>query len=201
MPQTALEWNPKALRFRNPDTGRFITRDEVRRWLDKLIDASQRRVQDASLLVRDGKISVSAWEEIMRQEIKRTQLGAAALLNGGWKNLGPREYGRVGGLVREQFRFLDKLANDLRQKKIPTDGRFLNRAGQYPAAARSDFHDAQGERLESAGYTEERSVLAPAEHCGECVDQASLGWVPIGTCVPVGQRQCGNNCHCSMRYR
>jgi hypothetical protein len=195
------EWNSKAARYRDPATGRFISRDTVRKMVDQLIEKSRARVQTASEQLRSGTIDLGEWDAVMRQEIKRTQLSTTTLLRGGWNQMTAADYGRVGANVRAQYRYLEGFVTDLRSGKQRLDGSFFNRAKMYPASARVTFHEQLTQQLDDLGYVDELNVLHPAEHCAECIDASARGWVPIGTNVPIGQRQCRGNDRCSMRYR
>jgi hypothetical protein len=137
----------------------------------------------------------------MRQEIKRTQLGAEMLVQGGRAQMTQADYGRVGQRVREQYDYLRDFANGLSEGAIRTDGTFLNRAKMYASAARPAFHDSLGDQLAGLGYSEERSILHPAEHCPTCLSEAERGYVPIGTLIPIGERDCLGNDKCSMLFR
>lgn len=201
MPRKRLEWSKKAARYRDPVTGRFITRNEVRGWVDKLVQQSQRRLAIAADDMRQGRTTVGQWQKIMRDEIKNTQLAAEALVRGGWNQMTARDFGRVGARVREQFKYLDKFTREVESKKQATDGRLVQRARSYAAAARVNFHESQTDQLSELGYTEEKNVLHVAEHCDDCLDQAALGWVPIGTLTPIGSRKCRMNDRCSVQYR
>lgn len=195
------EWSKKAARYRDPITGRFITRRQVRGWVDKLVQQAQRRLTESADAMRRGDISVGEWQKAMRAEIKQTQLSVEALVRGGWSQMTQRDFGRVGARVREQFKYLDKFTRDLQNNRQATDGRFIQRAKSYAAAARVNFHESQTDQLSELGYSEERNVLHAAEHCADCLDQAALGWVPIGTLTPIGSRQCRVNDRCSVEYR
>ena len=195
-----LEFNANVVRFRDPDTGRWITRDQVRTWLDKYIIASQAAVQAASLAYRSGTMSLADWQAVLRDETKDAHLVAEALARGGWKQLTHADFGRVGQRVRVQYRFLADFTAQLRDGTARLDGSFLARAKMYIASARAAFYASQGEVLANAGYTHERSLLAPAEHCQECIDEAAKGWSPIGSLKPIGSRTCLANDACHMVY-
>ncbi len=205
MPRRApYTWNPKAARYRDPATGRFINRTTVRQWVDRNIAASQGRIQSLSEQVREGSIDLGEWERGMREEIKRTQLGAEMLLRGGRNQMTAADFGRVGQRVRGQYAYLENFVAQLRAGEIRTDGAFISRARMYAAASRSAYHESEREQLAAIGYRQERNVLHPAEHCtgqGSCVEQSSRGWVSIGRLIPIGQRICRGNDHCSIEYR
>jgi hypothetical protein len=201
MPRRNYQWDPSAARFRDPDTGRYISRSQVRRAVDDLIRASQQRITAVSDQVRAGQITTSEWNAIMRQEIKRVLLGKEALLRGGWAQMTAEDFGRVGKEVRTQYQYLDGFLHDLEAGKVRTDGTFMERARSYAESARVAYYEALAKQLPALGYTQERNKLHPAEHCVDCVDMAALGWVPIGTCIPIGQRKCINKDKCEMLYR
>lgn len=201
MPAKFWEWAPLAARYRDPETGRFVSRDTIRYGLDDLIRLSQNRISQASDQLRDGRIGVEEWQRIMRDEIKRTQLGAEALVRGGWGQMTPADYGRVGARVREQYGYLANFSQQLLDGAIRTDGGFMSRARLYAGASRVAYHESQMEQVLGIGYREELNVLHPAEHCIECVECRDRGWVTIGTNPPIGSRKCLGNDKCTMRYR
>lgn len=197
---TPYDWSGAVARFRDPDTGRWITRVQVRAWLDKFIAASQANIQDASTSYREGTIALDAWQAIIRDEIKDSHLMAEALARGGWNQLTQADFGRVGQRVREQYKYLGAFTEQMRSGDARLDGAFLARAKMYSASARSAFYQSQSAVLADAGYTKERSLLHPAEHCADCVNESERGWVPIGELIPIGERQCLNNDRCTVEY-
>lgn len=201
MNRKVYQWDPSTARFRDPDTGRYIARAEVTGLVDTVILTSQRRITIASDLFRGGTTTLAEWQAEMRQEIKRVHLATEALVRGGWNQLGPSDYGRVGARVKEQYAYLSDFTTQLQAGTIRTDGTFMARARLYAASVRAALHESMTEVVMAAGYTEERNVLHPAEHCVECLDQSAAGYVPLGTLVPIGARQCLGNDKCTMRYR
>lgn len=195
------QWDPSAARFRDLATGRYISRDQVRRAIDDLIRKSQARITIASDQVRSGSITTSEWDAVMKQEIKRTHLTKEALVRGGWAQLTPEDYGRVGSAVREQYAYLENFRMELEAGKVRTDGTFMERARSYVESARVAYYEALAGMLPALGYTEERNKLNPAEHCQDCLAMAALRWVRIGTCIPIGQRKCRSKDKCEMLYR
>jgi hypothetical protein len=200
MARPPFQFSSRAVRYRDPDSGRWINRDQVRAWLDRYISASQSAIVDASNAFRSGNLSLAGWQAAMRDEIKDAHLVAEALARGGWKQLQAADFGRVGQRVRAQYRFLESFTAQLRRGEVRLDGSFLNRARMYASSARAGFYASQGALLATAGYTHERSLLHPAEHCAGCVAEAERGWVPIGHLVPIGERTCLVNCKCAFEF-
>ena len=197
----SFQWDPVIARFRDADTGRYISRDAVRQAVDLLILKAQDRIRIASNELRSGNISIGEWQSIMRDQIKNTHLATEALLRGGWAQMTQADFGRVGQRVREQYDYLANFTQELLDGIVVTDGRFMSRAGMYPASARTGYHEEETLQLQQLGYTEERNVLRPAEHCDVCVEQTALDWVPIGSLIPIGDRTCLSNDKCFKQYR
>jgi hypothetical protein len=193
-------WNESAARYYDRNTGRYVGFTQVRAAVDRMIAASARRATTASDLLRQGQLDLGEWQTVMRDEIAMTHRMAAAAAAGGWAQLTQADYGRIGAAVRVQYRYLHDFTEAIRAG-LPLDGRFLQRAAMYPKAARPFYHDLHGATVEAAGYDEERNVLHEAEHCAQCQDMSALGWVPVGTCIPIGRRTCLGNDQCTMEYR
>lgn len=193
-------YQPRAARYRNPATGRYISRGQVRQWVDQNIAASQRRIQQLSEALREGTINLAEWQAGMREEIKRVHLGSEMLIRGGKTQMTPADFGRVGQRVRAQYGYLNDFTEQLRRGEIRTDGSFFSRAKMYAASSRTAYHKSERDQLSALGYTKERSLLHPAEHCDLCVSEAERGWVPIGELIPIGERTCLGNDKCSIAY-
>lgn len=91
-----------------------------------------------------------------------------------------------------------------RQRSIA--GRLVARAKLYAQAARGTYEAVRGRAAQLVGYTEERRVLAAAEHCARsagtpgCPELAGR-WAPIGTLPRIGAATCRSHCRCRFEYR
>jgi hypothetical protein len=188
-------------RYRHLGTGRLVATSEVRAALDGALIAASERARSLADGLRAGRLNLAQFERAMRRLVKETQLYGAAAAKGGFAQMGPADYGRVGARVRGQYEWLDGFVQGIASGDVPMDGRLLARAAMYAQAARGAFYAQAQADARARGRTEERSVLHPADHCAECVDMAALGWVPIGTVVPVGERECLSHCRCTITYR
>lgn len=198
-PPRGYTWNESAKRYTD-SRGRFVSKQAVRGAIDRELADADRIVRQLGEDLRNGRISLRDWQTGMRREIKRVHLNGAAAAKGGWAQLSPADYGRIGQIVRGQYGYLEKFAREV-ERGLPLDGRFTQRVQLYSQAGRSTYHVADRREMETAGYTEERSRLNPADHCQQCRDEAAAGWRPIGEMVPIGQRQCRSRCKCTVEYR
>lgn len=197
--EPTYRWDERAARYRDA-RGRFVPQREIRRAIDRAIANSERSIQQLGRQFRAREISLDDWELGMRREIKRLHLSSAAAAKGGWAQMSPADYGRVGQITRAQYKFLGNFADQI-AGGLPLDGRFLRRVELYAQAGRGTFEAVNKVQMIRAGYTEERNILGLAEHCSGCVVEYSKGWQPIGTLVPIGQRDCLSRCKCSIEYR
>lgn len=188
-------------RYRDASTGRFVAASTVRGALDNAIDASAEAMRQASERLRSGALSLDQWFDTMTREIKNVHLSSAALAKGGFAQMTQADYGSAGGIVRREYGFLRRFGEQIASGEQPLDGRFLQRAEQYVKAGRETYHRTERREKEKRGFTEERSILNPADHCDECVAEAARGWVSIGAIVPIGNRICRSNCKCEIEYQ
>jgi hypothetical protein len=199
LPPSRYRWNATAARYVDA-RGRFVPRELVRRELDDALAAAKQRMAGISEAFRTGGISSNDWFAEMRQLVKQVQLYSATAAKGGWAQMSPADFGRVGGIVREQYGFLLNFANQI-AAGLPLDGRFLRRVAMYAESGRRTFHRTETAEMTTRGLDEERSILHPADHCTDCVVEADKGWQPIGSLIPIGERECLGGCKCTMEFR
>lgn len=196
-----FQWDPATGRYRTSD-GRFINDSAVRSALDRVIDASAASMRAQTQSLVDGNLPLAAWTVAMMTLIKSVHLVAASAAVGGWRHLDPAWTGWTGAQIKPQYRWLIKFSVEISSGAQKLDGTVLSRAAMYAAAARETHREAQ-RRLARARMIagEERRVLAPADHCRDCLTQAKLGWQPFGTLKRIGDSQCRSNCRCHFDFR
>lgn len=162
----------------------------------------QRRAH-ARLIAEDyikGRDSLARFRDRLANEIAAAHVAA-------WQAIEQRrgitaaDAAEIEAGIRRQFDRLDRLVSGLRDGSIPRDGRLISRALGYATSAWADAQETDRARAKRDGMTHERSLLGPADHCRGCLTAAGRGWQPIGTLVPIGQRDCKSGCRCSWEYR
>lgn len=194
-------WNEAAAQYTNRATGRFVSRQIIRDQLDKVVDGSSQVMKAISQQLRDGDISLADWQMAMMQQIKTTHLASAASQRGGWQQMTQSDFGRVGRIVRNEYAFLRNFAEQVANGKQKLDGTLTRRAGLYGQEGRGTYYNFWDSTATQRGFDEERSILNPADHCKECVDEAAKGFQPRGQMVPIGRRQCRSNDRCDVEFR
>jgi hypothetical protein len=200
-PRSLYRWDDRAGRYRNARDGRFVPQSQIRAALQTAIRSVDGRVQALTQGLREGSLGLAEWELGMRAAIKDVHLYSGAAAAGGWAQLSPADYGRIGATVREQYGYLNRWAQDLASGTAPLDGRATARAQLYVEHGRAYYQEQALAEARVRGATEYRNQLGDAEHCRECIAQWNKGWVPMGSLVPIGARTCRARCRCFYEYR
>jgi len=187
-------------RYRGPG-GKFVPFKEIRNTLDKAIDSASSRMRSLSESLQKGNISLNDWERGMRENIKNVQIYSASAARGGWAQMTPADYGKVGTRVKEQYRYLDRFAGQIRSGEMPLDGRFLSRTDLYSEASRKTYHVFDEIEKQDRGYNEYRNIKGTADHCEQCVELSYMNWQPIGSLPEIGDRICMARCKCYWQFR
>ena len=112
------------------------------------------------------------------------------------------DWGATGQLIREQYDFLRNYAKEIANGTQPIDGRMLVRSDMYADAANGTFWEMDKRSHLQDGYDEGRRVLeSGADHCDDCEEYASEGWMPIEDIPEIGNSQCLTRCRCEIEYR
>lgn len=193
-------WNANGLQFIAPN-GRTVSSTIVRSELDRITAAASQRMKALAESLRAGNITLSAWQTAMMGEIKSVHLAAGAFERGGWQQMTRGDLGVIERIVGGEYEFLRNFASQIASGEQRLDGTLGTRAALYGQQGRHTFYEFGRATAVSRGFDEERSVLGQADHCTECEDEDAKSWQPIGEMVPIGERICKSNCHCSVQWR
>lgn len=193
-------WDKRAGQYRDA-SGRFVPRIDIREAVDWAIDNAQRRILATGEDFRAGRITLEQWREQTARDLKDVHLYSGAAARGGWAQMTQSDFGLVGAELRRQYAYLDNFAQQIANGTQKLDGAFVNRLRLYAQSGRLTYARIDLRVNAALGMDEERNVLHPADHCEECQFLRDLGWVPIGTLPPIGERECLTNCRCTISYR
>lgn len=196
-----VEYDFRTGRFADKATGRFVSGARVRAELDTYLDNAGKAAIASTAALRGGKIDLGTWQAQMARSIKSIHVASATLARGGFQQMSPAAYGTVGRQIRDQYAYLANFAGQIASGAQLLDGTLSRRAALYVQAGRATYHATERAEQQKRGRTEERNLLAPADHCTGCVGETARGWVAIGSLVPVGQRICRVACRCGVEYR
>lgn len=120
-------------------------------------------------LMRDGTTDIQTWLTDMRDLVKNTYRAEYELAIGGRGNMTQADYGRLGGILQEQYKYLQGFADDLAQGKL-TIGQAQYRARMYIDSATQAF-----ERAKAAGYGLDLPQY-PGDGATQCLSNCRCNW-------------------------
>lgn len=199
-------YDQKTARFRGAG-GRFLRGERVKEATLRSFDQAAKATRALGEQLQRGEISLGEWQTLMAREIKNATLYAAGLANGGWDNLSPADFGRVGRWLAQgpaggmgQYQYLQRFAEQI-EAGLPLDGMFLRRCEMYIHQANQYYERERSRIREVMGYDEVRNRRHARDSCPGCLSETARGWVPKGEISFPGQRECRVNCRCYLQYR
>jgi hypothetical protein len=194
------QYDPRSRRYRNRQSGQYLSAKTVRSAIDQIIDAETVKMRSLAQSLVDGNLALSDWQMQSATLLKALHVAMGLAAIGGLALASASALGYIASQIKKQYGYLNKMAQEIRNGEQALDGTLVSRSALYTQAGRELYENVVGKMAADGGATQEKSVLGAADHCGDCVGEAAKGWSPIGTLIPIGQRQCLANCHCSMQY-
>lgn len=195
-------WNAVAHRYYDLRSGVFVSKAKIAEGLQSMMDASALNMNALTQKLIDGQISLAGWQTGMMKEIKNVHVASAALSNGGWAQMTSSDWGFVGSEIKAQYQYLANYAKEIADGTQALDGRALVRSDLYADAANGTYWEMSKRSFSTDGYDEGRRILeAGADHCDDCLEYASEGWMPIDDIPEIGNSQCLTRCRCEIEFR
>jgi hypothetical protein len=194
-------FSPSTGRYRDTDSGRFVSEARIRVAVDMAADAASARMAQLTERLTSGALTLAEWQSQAMAVIKVSHVSTAVVAHGGRAQMTASDWGWIGQRIKTEYRYLREFANQIEAAESVSPAQIAARLNLYGQSARVTFEAMRARDDRARGYDEERSMLHPADHCGECVAQAALGWQPIGALIPIGRRECLSNCRCSLSRR
>jgi hypothetical protein len=134
--------------YRNTATGQTIGAPGMLQLRDGFIDAQKQALITGDLADRlaAGEINVQQWVLESRQIIKTTFIDQYAIGRGGRKNMGPRDWGVIGGQCKTQYTYLDGFAQAIAGGELSA-AQIKVRAEMYVDASVQAYERGISERL------------------------------------------------------
>jgi len=197
------KWEPErgvSGRYRDLQTGRFVSSSTVRRELDRYLTNSDEAARALSRALRNRELSLADWELGMRRVIKNTHLNSIALERGGWANMRPSDYGRAGQIIRGQYGYLHNFAGQIADGTQKLDGTLEWRAKLYGQAGRNTWYQSHAANA-TEKVTHQRSIRGKRDSCWQCIDlDGRIFKIDDKTFPLPGRRVCNHNCGCHLEY-
>lgn len=202
-------WDSEIARYREKASGRRLVSEgriqaafiELGIDVTSFADETQLNMEVITEKYLEGGIDILEWQRGMRREIKDNIIVGTMVGRGGLDSMTRRDMAIIGGLLVLQFGHLDNMAWEQVAGEI-THKQLQARVRMYAGKVRTAYAKGRLEAHKGAGFTEERRILNPAEHCADCIGYAALQWQPIGTLPEPGEASvCRGNCKCGKEFK
>jgi len=199
-------WSPATFRWRSTATGRFVTEQSVAGAVRAKGAAGEKRFKRFASQLADGSLSPADWRAAMMKEIKYQHTTAVAAAHGGWQRVPAAAWLRAGRQLRQEYRYVDRLARLVDQKLIDPNSRaFKARAASYGGNARVRYAAERRRVIIEGGY----QALAvwhlgsAEEHCTGCTSEAARTrqGVSAREIHQLGSHECRWFCRCKIEYK
>lgn len=177
------------------DADKQPTDEQQRAVLGKLVADGREELRHYAEGLESGRLTLERWYRLTRNDVIARH-AAAALATAGTTRLGVAEREALRSRINKQLAYLDNFRNEIRTGEQPLGDGSSNRATYYADATWGTGMNAVLLRAQQAGVTLARRVLGVADHCNQCLYEASRSWVPIMDVLPIGEAECLMLCHC-----
>jgi hypothetical protein len=203
------QWDTKSARYRRSDNGFYIRRREVNRLFQDFILTGERRAAELADKLLARETLLFDWQSQMVTEIRHAHTIAAVTARGGWSQMTPADWGRLGAMTRAEYGYLNVLARDIEIGARAFNGHVRASARRYIRASRSTYFNTQHRVLLDHQATMPGILLARRvygasitnEKCDGCQREHDRGWSRADSIAEIGTQECGHNCNCYMIYK
>lgn len=168
----AWVWDDRAKVFRNTITRRTISQARAITLRDFYIQAQTGQMDALTRRLLNRQIDLQQWILEMRTQTKTAYINEYLLARGGRGNMTQRDWGRLGGLLKRQYEYVNNFARDIDAGRA-SGGQIQTRSRMYVNGATQAFERAKAE---------------------------SHGLPHLPQYPGDGQTQCRSNCQCGLHY-
>jgi len=202
MPSNLLwYWDDSVQRYRGSD-GRFVGVAQMQELREVFMKQQKLRLENLTLQYSNREIGFVEFQTASKLIIKDTYIDMCAMGAGGRNNLSHRDWGRIGAMVKEQYKYLRNMMGQIARGEITPRqaiarfAMYINSANEalWKALTRDlDFNlpaypgDGSTQcltnckcewRIEKLAWgVDAYWMLGEAEHCDDCVERSNT-WNP-----------------------
>jgi len=200
-------WLKSAFSFISSLTGKILSNSGERALVNNVCDDAIANVENITERLLADQISVDTWLKECRASLKNYYIQQYLLGIGGQGQLSQADYGSIGGMLADQYRYLQNFAREIAAGNL-TPGQIRNRIAMYANSSREGYNRARarahgipegalpampGDGRSCEGLTrchcfwdfedDDEEVkaywkLGVSEHCSLCLDHAQV-WNPF----------------------
>lgn len=196
-------WEKVTARYRDKATGRFVSESALRELSDGFVDNVRNNLQGIGQQLAGRSIDLATFQRRFAQELKDSYLTNYMISRGGKNALTQADYGRIGGYLKNEYRFLNQFGRDIASGTM-SEAQILARIDLYAENTKRAYEAGQIVATIEAddGFLVWR-FGATEQHCADCfrlngqVHKASK-WESAGIAPKSPDLACGGY-HCDCR--
>lgn len=120
-----------------------------------------------------GEVSIGQWEESMKRLVREMHTSAAAIGKGSWEDMTPADWGRLGPVLKNQYRYLHGFAEHVADNRDTISLRAIQaRAHLYGNAA-----GHVGALMEAGDVISRRLPWIPKDGTTQCLVGCKCLWI------------------------
>lgn len=171
----AYRYETASRRFRDVETGRFVSRRTIDRARDEMLDRSMARVDALTTSMQSGQITRFDWWIAMRAEIKQVRIAEYLLARGGRNAMTQSDWGTIGAEIRRQYQYLDRFFAEISQGTV-SESETAARARLYVAGSNASYADGQ-----AATWNNVQFPARPGDGSTQCRQYCRCSWSLVET--------------------
>lgn len=207
-----IYFDVRSRRWRYRDSRQFAPMAAVRARATKYRGEQVGAMKRLASRYSDGKLTLDEFQREAAQTLKSIHLaemiraldkqgqatGDKFLIVG--RNLKEQYYSGIDRISDRRFG-LKYLAQDIADGKV-SPAMLQHRIGLFAQSGKKTYWETKTNINRGSGKTEARRILAPAEHCRECINYSRRGWMAIADIIPPTVAcSCRTNCKCTLEFR
>ena len=132
-----------------PGSGKigFVSANAIRAEIAQQIGRSQSRMTALTQQLYGGQITLTQWQSAVAVELRNAHRAYAIFGAGGRQNMTQQAWGRLGGNLRNEYRYLGRFAEQIMNGET-SEAQALNRIKQYAAASEQSYTREQARSLD-----------------------------------------------------
>lgn len=146
--------------------------DDKKHLIEASVQLFVTKSDDLADKLYNGDITLGQWQEEMKVLIKGAHVSVAAIAKGGWDNMGPRDTGRLGTPIREQYKYLAGFAQAIADNRDAITPQYIqNRARLYGIGIQQ-----AAVMVEAGFYFEDNLPWLPKDGSTSCLMKCHCWW-------------------------
>lgn len=195
-------------RFRYPE-GTFASAAVVEYQSKRFLNERQDYLVSLAPRLAANPTDVKLQKEVA-ETLRDIHVTAATIAAGGPQYMYANDYLIVARGLKNQYGLTDNNPKEYGLKFLYQDistgytgeSRLVERLRMYSQSSKTAYYSVEVNKRIIDGSTQARRVLGFAEHCRECKDYSTYGWIGINDIIiPTQKCSCYTNCKCTLEYR